>query len=123
MHCVAKFLICGKQLGQSVRGSNASVLLLGETGTGKEIWAKLIHQFGPRANKPFIPVNCSAIPVELAESTLFGHVKGAFTGADKDRVGYFELADGGTLFLDEIGDMSLSAQAKVLRALQENRPE
>ncbi len=97
------------------------VLIIGENGTGKELVARQIHQQSPRAHAPFIEVNCAAIPSELIESQLFGHEKGSFTSAIKQRKGDFELASGGTLFLDEIGDMSLSAQAKVLRALQENK--
>jgi DNA-binding NtrC family response regulator len=96
------------------------VLITGENGTGKEVVARQIYQNSPRANKPFVEVNCAAIPSELIESELFGHEKGAFTSAIKQRIGKFEQADGGTIFLDEIGDMSLSAQAKVLRCLQEN---
>jgi DNA-binding NtrC family response regulator len=99
--------------------SDATVLLLGETGTGKEIVARAIHQHGRRAKAPFVPVNCAAIPAELLESLLFGHVRGAFTGAVADRPGSFRDAQGGTLFLDEIGDMDLAMQAKLLRALQE----
>ena len=99
--------------------TNATVLLLGESGVGKELVARTIHRNSPRAGQRFIQVNCAAIPEELIESELFGHVKGSFTGAVTDRAGKFEQADGGTLFLDEIGDMSLAAQAKVLRALQE----
>ena len=96
-----------------------SVLITGENGTGKELIARAVHHNSPRASGPFVPVNCSAIPQELAESILFGHVRGAFTGADRDRTGYFELADGGTLFLDEIGDMSPDVQAKLLRVLED----
>ncbi len=95
-----------------------SVLITGESGTGKELIARAIHFGGTRADKPFITVNCSAIPRELAESAFFGHVKGAFTGASSSRKGYFELADGGTLFLDEIGDMPLELQPKILRAIE-----
>ena len=96
-----------------------SVLITGESGTGKELIARAIHFGGPRAKGPFIPVNCSAIPHDLAESTFFGHVRGAFTGANADRKGYFELAHKGTLFLDEIGDMPLDMQAKLLRVLED----
>ncbi len=99
--------------------SNATVLLLGETGTGKEVVARAIHGHGQRAGAPFVAVNCAAIPAELLESLLFGHVRGAFTGAVSDRAGSFREAHGGTLFLDEIGDMDLPMQAKMLRALQE----
>lgn len=101
--------------------SNARVLILGENGTGKELVARQIHQQSNRCNGPFVEVNCAAIPSELIESELFGHEKGAFTSAVRQRKGKFEQAIGGTLFLDEIGDMSLAAQAKVLRALQERR--
>ena len=104
-----------------VAPSDARVLILGENGTGKELVAQWLHLKSNRANGPFVEVNCAAIPSELIESELFGHEKGSFTSAVKQRKGKFELADGGTLFLDEIGDMSLSAQAKVLRALQENK--
>lgn len=100
--------------------TDSRVLITGDNGTGKEVIARQIYQASPRANKPFIEVNCAAIPSELIESELFGHEKGAFTSAIKNRVGKFEQADGGTIFLDEIGDMSLSAQAKILRCLQEN---
>ena len=96
-----------------------SVLITGESGTGKELVARALHFGSARASGPFVPVNCSAISRELADSLLFGHVKGSFTGADRDRVGYFALADGGTLFLDEIGDMPLELQAKLLRVLEE----
>ena len=95
-------------------------MITGANGTGKEVVAHLIHENSSRAKKVMVEVNCAAIPSELIESELFGHTKGSFTSAIKDRAGKFEQADGGTLFLDEIGDMSLSAQAKVLRALQEN---
>ena len=104
-----------------VAPSNARVLILGENGTGKELVAHWLHLKSNRSLSPFVEVNCAAIPAELIESELFGHEKGSFTSAVKQRKGKFELADGGTLFMDEIGDMSLSAQAKVLRALQENK--
>jgi two-component system nitrogen regulation response regulator NtrX len=104
-----------------VAPTNARVLITGENGTGKELVARWLHEKSHRAKGPFIEVNCAAIPSELIESQLFGHEKGSFTSAIKQRKGDFELAHGGTLFLDEIGDMSLSAQAKVLRALQENK--
>lgn len=104
-----------------VASTEARVLITGANGSGKEMVAKQIHEKSNRANKPLIEVNCAAIPGELIESELFGYEKGAFTGAVKQRIGKFEQADGGTLFLDEIGDMSLSAQAKVLRALQESK--
>ena len=104
---------------EKVAPTPARVLITGDNGTGKELVAHAIHALSPRASGPFVEVNCAAIPTELIESELFGHMKGSFTGAFADRAGKFELADGGTLFLDEIGDMSLSAQAKVLRALQE----
>jgi len=103
-----------------VAPTEARVLITGANGTGKELIARRLHELSPRAEAPFIEVNCAAIPSELIESELFGHEKGAFTSAIKQRKGKFEQADGGTLFLDEIGDMSLSAQSKVLRALQEN---
>ncbi|WP_266363336.1 sigma-54-dependent transcriptional regulator [Tellurirhabdus rosea] len=104
-----------------VAPTEARVLITGPNGSGKEMVAKQIHERGTRANRQLVEVNCAAIPSELIESELFGHEKGAFTGASARRIGKFEQADGGTLFLDEIGDMSLSAQAKVLRALQENK--
>lgn len=103
-----------------VAPTEARVLITGSNGTGKEVVAHLIHENSQRSTGPMVEVNCAAIPSELIESELFGHMKGSFTGAVKDRAGKFEQADGGTLFLDEIGDMSLSAQTKVLRALQEN---
>ncbi len=109
-----------KEMIQKVAPSDARVLITGSNGTGKELVARSLHQLSERTKMPFIEVNCAAIPAELIESELFGHEKGAFTSAVKDRKGKFELASGGTLFLDEIGDMSLAAQAKVLRALQEN---
>ncbi|MBM4193718.1 MAG: sigma-54-dependent Fis family transcriptional regulator [Gemmatimonadetes bacterium] len=104
---------------ERVASTPARVLITGENGTGKELVARALHKGSSRAKKPFIEVNCAAIPSELIESELFGHMKGSFTGAVADRPGKFEQADGGTLFLDEIGDMSLAAQAKVLRVLQE----
>ena len=104
-----------------VAPTDARVLITGPNGSGKELVAKSIHENSKRANGPMVEVNCAAIPAELIESELFGHEKGSFTSAIKQRIGKFELAEGGTLFLDEIGDMSLSAQAKVLRALQENK--
>ncbi|WP_346832331.1 sigma-54 dependent transcriptional regulator [Pseudomonas abietaniphila] len=104
---------------ESVRESSATILLTGESGTGKEMVARAIHQHGNRAEKPFVAVNCAAIPEGLLESEMFGHKKGAFTGAVSDRVGRFQQADKGTLFLDEVGDMPLALQAKILRALQE----
>lgn len=106
-----------------VAPTEARVLIMGENGTGKELVAKWIHKKSNRSDHPMVEVNCAAIPSELIESELFGHEKGAFTGATQQRIGKFELADGGTLFLDEVGDMSLSAQAKVLRVLQENKIE
>ena len=106
---------------EKVAPTDARVLITGSNGTGKELVAHWLHEKSPRNSGPFVEVNCAAIPSELIESELFGHVKGAFTSAVKDRAGKFEAANGGTLFLDEIGDMSLSAQAKVLRALQENK--
>ena len=106
---------------ERVAPSNARVLILGENGTGKELVARWLHVKSARSEAPFIEVNCAAIPAELIESELFGHEKGSFTSAIKQRKGKFELASGGTLFMDEIGDMALSAQAKVLRALQENK--
>lgn len=99
------------------------VLIEGESGTGKELFAKLIHSAGRRSDMPFVRVNCAALPEDLLESELFGHVKGAFTGAHKDRVGRFDLADGGAIFLDEIGEVSLSVQAKLLRVIQEGEFE
>ena len=104
-----------------VAHTDARVLITGESGTGKELVARWLHEKSHRASAPFVEVNCAAIPSELIESELFGHEKGSFTSAIKQRIGKFEQASGGTLFLDEIGDMSLSAQAKVLRSLQENR--
>ncbi|MEJ6589181.1 MAG: sigma-54 dependent transcriptional regulator [Crocinitomicaceae bacterium] len=109
-----------KEMIEKVAPSDARVLITGGNGTGKELVARSLHDFSARKKMPFIEVNCAAIPAELIESELFGHEKGAFTSAVKDKKGKFQLATEGTLFLDEIGDMSLSAQAKVLRALQEN---
>lgn len=106
---------------EKVAPTEARVMITGPNGTGKELVAHWLHEKSERSKKPMIEVNCAAIPSELIESELFGHIKGAFTSAVKDRAGKFEAANGGTLFLDEIGDMSLSAQAKVLRALQENK--
>ena len=110
-----------KEMIEKVAATDARVLVTGPNGTGKELVAHWLHQKSARSKGPLIEVNCAAIPAELIESELFGHVKGAFTSAVKDRAGKFEAANGGTIFLDEIGDMSLSAQAKVLRALQENK--
>ncbi len=110
-----------KEVIEKVAPTDARVLITGQNGTGKELVAHWLHQKSDRAKGPMVEVNCAAIPSELIESELFGHVKGAFTSANKDRAGKFEVANGGTIFLDEIGDMSLSAQAKVLRALQENK--
>ena len=110
-----------KEMIEKVAPTDARVLVTGPNGSGKELVARWIHDNSKRANGPLVEVNCAAIPSELIESELFGHEKGSFTSAIKQRLGKFELAEGGTLFLDEIGDMSLSAQAKVLRALQENK--
>lgn len=110
-----------KDMIEKVAPTDARVLITGSNGTGKELVAHWIHEKSQRSGAPFIEVNCAAIPSELIESELFGHVKGAFTSAVKDRAGKFEAANNGTIFLDEIGDMSLSAQAKVLRALQESK--
>ena len=108
-----------RKLVEQVANSEATVLILGESGTGKEVVARNLHYYSGRRNKPFVPINCGAIPAELLESELFGHEKGAFTGAITSRQGRFELAEGGSLFLDEIGDMSLHMQVKLLRVLQE----
>ncbi|MCS5489071.1 sigma-54-dependent transcriptional regulator [Algoriphagus limi] len=116
----SKAIIQVKETIEKVAPTEARVLITGPNGTGKELVAHWIHQKSNRATQPFVAVNCAAIPSELIESELFGHEKGAFTSAHKQRAGKFEQAQGGTLFLDEIGDMSLSAQSKVLRALQEN---
>lgn len=110
-----------KSMIAKVAPSEARVLITGPNGTGKELVARQLHALSPRAKAPFVEVNCAAIPAELIESELFGHEKGAFTSAIKQRKGKFETAHGGTLFLDEIGDMSMQAQSKVLRALQENK--
>ena len=110
-----------KSIIDKVAPTEARVLVTGPNGTGKELVAHWLHQKSDRSKGPMIEVNCAAIPSELIESELFGHIKGAFTSAHKDRAGKFEAANGGTIFLDEVGDMSLSAQAKVLRALQESR--
>src|SRR3990172_7961016 len=107
------------KLADRVAPTHATVLLVGETGTGKEVLAKYIHNESPRADKAFVAVNCAALPETLLESELFGHEKGAFTGAYTQHLGRFELADNGTLFLDEIGDISASTQVKLLRLLQE----
>ena len=108
-----------RKLVEQVASSTANVLILGESGTGKEVVARNLHYNSPRRDKPFVPINCGAIPADLLESELFGHEKGAFTGAITARQGRFEMAEGGTLFLDEIGDMSLNMQVKLLRVLQE----
>ena len=110
-----------KEIIEKVAATDARVLITGPNGTGKELVAHWLHEKSDRSKASMVEVNCAAIPSELIESELFGHVKGSFTGANKDRAGKFEAANGGTIFLDEIGDMSLSAQAKVLRALQENK--
>ena len=102
-----------------VAGTDCSILIMGETGTGKELFARAVHRASPRRAKPFIPVNCAALPENLIEAELFGHIKGAFTGAMEKRAGRFVSAQGGTLFLDEIGDLPLAAQAKLLRVLEE----
>jgi DNA-binding NtrC family response regulator len=111
------------ELVHKVAGLSATVLILGESGTGKELVARMIHRHSGRPESPFIPVNLAAVPRELVESTLFGHEKGSFTGALRQQIGKFELADGGTLFLDEIGDLRMELQAKLLRAIQEGEIE
>jgi len=120
---VSPALLRIKRLMGQVAGTDATVLVTGESGTGKEVVARCLHRASTRADRPFVPVNCGAIPGELLESELFGHEKGAFTGAVTAKKGRFELADGGTLFLDEIGDMPLPMQVKILRALQERSIE
>jgi len=110
-----------KEMIKRVAGTDARIFITGKNGTGKELVARWLHELSNRAKGPFIEVNCAAIPSELIESELFGHEKGSFTSAVKQKKGNFELASGGTIFLDEIGDMSLAAQAKVLRTLQENK--
>ena len=108
-----------RELIEQVADFDTNVLVTGQSGTGKELVARTIHELSDRADKPFVPINCGAIPADLLESELFGHKKGSFTGAVSDRTGRFELAEAGTLFLDEIGDMSLDMQVKLLRVLQE----
>lgn len=117
----SELIVIIKNIIEKVAPTDARVLITGQNGTGKELVAHWLHEKSNRSKGPFIEVNCAAIPSELIESELFGHVKGSFTGANKDRAGKFEAANGGTIFLDEIGDMSAKAQAKVLRALQENK--
>ncbi|MGB5383783.1 MAG: sigma-54 dependent transcriptional regulator [Lutimonas sp.] len=117
----SKAILKIKNIIDKVAPTEARVLITGPNGSGKELVAHALHAQSQRANGPMIEVNCAAIPSELIESELFGHMKGSFTGANKDRAGKFEAANGGTIFLDEVGDMSLSAQAKVLRVLQENK--
>lgn len=117
----SKEIVNVKKLIEKISPTNAKVLILGPNGSGKELVARQIHSNSHRSDGPFIEVNCAAIPSELIESELFGHIKGSFTSAHKDRTGKFEAANNGTLFLDEIGDMSMSAQSKVLRAIQENK--
>ncbi|MBL6592102.1 MAG: sigma-54-dependent Fis family transcriptional regulator [Flavobacteriaceae bacterium] len=117
----SKEIVNVKKLIEKISPTNAKVLILGPNGSGKELVARQIHSNSLRSDGPFIELNCAAIPSELIESELFGHIKGSFTSAHKDRTGKFEAANNGTIFLDEIGDMSMSAQSKVLRAIQENK--
>jgi len=119
----SKPIISVNEMAESVSNSKTTVLITGESGTGKELVAKLIHKKSERREKPFIKINCAAIPANLLESELFGHKKGSFTGAVSDKIGKFELADTGTIFLDEIGDMDLNLQAKLLRIIQERQFE
>ena len=114
----SKAILSAIDLAKKVAATDASVLLLGETGTGKEVFAQAIHQSGTRSNKPFVAINCSAFSKELLESELFGHIAGSFTGATKDKKGLFEEAHNGTIFLDEIGEMAIELQAKLLRVLE-----
>jgi len=118
---VSPAMIAAFEIMRKIQKQNVSVTLLGESGTGKELFARSLHYGSDRAGKPFVPVNCVSIPENLVESVMFGHRKGAFTGADEDRKGLFEAAHSGTIFLDEIGDISLDAQAKLLRVLQERQ--
>ncbi|GAL14349.1 flagellar regulatory protein FleQ [Vibrio astriarenae] len=111
------------QLAHRAAQTDATVLITGESGTGKEVLAKYVHQHSPRKDAPFVAINCAAIPESMLEAVLFGHVKGAFTGATTSQAGKFEEADGGTLLLDEIGEMPLAVQAKLLRVLQERQVE
>ena len=111
-------LKCALAAVERVAPTDSTVLVVGETGTGKELIAQAIHKYSPRCARPFIKLNCAAIPFDLLESELFGHEKGAFTGATSQKIGRFEMADTGTLFLDEIGDIPLALQPKLLRVLQ-----